>query len=112
MTSILRPVAWCTGGKSDRTHRSSVQNYLPRDGSNKVFTGFPETADRLRWPSSFDLARLVHRRLDAGRNECRHCYASKRLTISDSLVFTGPAPKDMGAANHLRLRLVDVGSFE
>ncbi len=56
--------------------------------------------------------RDIHRKIAAGTSQCRHAYASKWLTASDSLVLPGTAGDDMGATIHLRLRLVEVASIK
>src|SRR6476659_1604260 len=56
--------------------------------------------------------RDVHGRIAAGTSQCRHAYASKWLTPSDSLVLASAAGDDMRAAIHFRLRLVGVPSIK
>jgi hypothetical protein len=56
--------------------------------------------------------RDVHGRIAAGTSQCRHVYASKWLTPSDSLVLASAAGDDMRAAIHFRLRLVGVPSIK
>src|ERR1700754_1694017 len=65
---------------------------------------------------SFDLPRCVvrngHRGVVAGTGQCRQRNTSKWLLSGNPLVFAGAARDDMGAAVHLRLRLVDVAGIK
>src|SRR5262245_29968245 len=56
--------------------------------------------------------RDVHRGIAAGACQRRHRYAGKWLTPSDPLILARAASDDVGAAAHLRLRLVEVARIK